>query len=382
MNKHINQLWNIIQKAGNNWGNKIPIKKETSDGRMITYWVSPEDLNQGKMKGQQNLFGDEEMNQGPEPEDSYYSKLDKDTENVKVKPLISKIAAVDPLLAKRIVKKYENYSFGRETRDLDIDIDFELAYSIQMMKNHPDMADLYKEEFIAVTQKKIKMLNNRKMAMARLKKGSEVVYQGKPTKIVSINDRGFPIIEVDGEKRKVFVDEIFDVDKLANSYNKDGTLKKSLTFSGYKLQDRTKIYGMDISIENKKGSYRSGVDSDGHEWKVKMNYDYGYIRGTVGTDGDHVDCYIGPEKNAEEIFIIHQNNPITHDYDEDKCMIGFKNKNDAIKAYKSQYDRPGFFGSCESVSIEDFKTLIYENKGKKLHINKSIYKSICNILGV
>ena len=29
-----------------------------------------------------------------------------------------------------------------------------------------------------------------------------------------------------------------------------------------------------------------------------MNYDYGYIRGTVGTDGDHTDCYIGPDKNA------------------------------------------------------------------------------------
>lgn len=69
---------------------------------------------------------------------------------------------------------------------------------------------------------------------------------------------------------------------------------KSLTYSGHKLQGRTKLYGMDISIENKKGSYRSGVDSDGHKWKTLMHYDYGYIRGTVGVDKDHLDC-VSPE---------------------------------------------------------------------------------------
>ena len=65
---------------------------------------------------------------------------------------------------------------------------------------------------------------------------------------------------------------------------------KSLTYSGHKLQGRTRLYGMDISIENKKGSYRSGTDKDGHKWRTYMNYDYGYIRGTVGTDKDHLDC--------------------------------------------------------------------------------------------
>jgi hypothetical protein len=65
---------------------------------------------------------------------------------------------------------------------------------------------------------------------------------------------------------------------------------KSLTYSGHKLQGRTRLYGMDISIENKKGSYRSGTDKDGHKWRTYMNYDYGYIRGTVGVDKDHLDC--------------------------------------------------------------------------------------------
>lgn len=113
-------------------------------------------------------------------------------------------------------------------------------------------------------------------------------------------------------------------------------INKSLTYSGYKLQGRTRLYGMDISIENKKGTYRKGVDSDGHKWKTLMHYDYGYIRGTVGTDSDHVDCYIGPDKNSKKVYVIHQNNPITHKYDEDKCMLCFESADAAKKAYMKQ----------------------------------------------
>lgn len=142
---------------------------------------------------------------------------------------------------------------------------------------------------------------------------------------------------------------------------------KSLTYSGYKLQGRIKLYGMNISIENKKGTYRSGVDSDGHKWKTLMHYDYGYIRGTVGTDSDHVDCYIGPDKNAKKVYVIHQNNPITHKYDEDKCMLCFESAEAAKKAYMKQYDRPGFFGSMETLTIEQFKTFVYSKQGSRIH---------------
>lgn len=124
---------------------------------------------------------------------------------------------------------------------------------------------------------------------------------------------------------------------------------------------------MDISIENKKGSYRSGVDSDGHKWRTYMNYDYGYIRGTVGTDSDHVDCYIGPDKTADKVYVIHQNNPVTHEYDEDKCMLCFESADAAKKAYMKQYDRPGFFGSMETLTIEQFKSFVFSKQGKRIH---------------
>lgn len=359
----------IRKAAGGEWGRKIPIKKMTSDGRLITYWVSPEDLNQGKLKGQQDLFGSDEMDQEPESEDSYYSKLDKDTELYQIKPLLVKFEETNPALAKRIAEKYTDYKWGRETREIDIKLDYETTWFYKMAKNHPDQKDLYYKDFLESTQKMARQLNNRKLAMARLKVGSKVKYNGQETKIKALSDRGYPVITVDGEEKKVMVDEIVDMNELIEKYGK--TVSKSLTFSGHKLQGRTEFQGMQISIENKKGTYRSGIDSDGHAWKTFMNYTYGYIRGTVGTDGDHVDCYIGDNKDSKNVYIIHQNDPVTHKYDEDKCMLGFNSGIEAKKAYLKQYDKPGFYGSMETMSVEDFKAKVYGNKGKKITVEKS-----------
>ena len=125
---------------------------------------------------------------------------------------------------------------------------------------------------------------------------------------------------------------------------------------------------MDISIENLKGSTRSGTDKDGHEWSINMKFDYGYIRGTVGRDKDHLDCYIGPAPDSERVFIVHQNDPVTGKYDEDKVMLGFETPEAAKKAYMSQYDRPGFFGSMDEMSIDAFKEKVFneKNRGKKV----------------
>lgn len=146
------------------------------------------------------------------------------------------------------------------------------------------------------------------------------------------------------------------------------TLWKSLTWSGFPLQGRMKVHGMDISIENRKGSVRRGVDKDGHAWKTKMHYAYGYIRGTVGRDKDHLDCYVGPDKESLKVFIVHQNDPATGAYDEDKVMLGWNSAEEAKAAYLKQYDRPGFFGSMDETDIDTFraKALAKKNHGKKL----------------
>jgi hypothetical protein len=155
---------------------------------------------------------------------------------------------------------------------------------------------------------------------------------------------------------------------------------KSLTWSGYELEDRYKFAGFNISVENKRGSIRRGTDKDGHEWQCKMFFDYGYIRGTEGVDGDHVDVYIGPHEEAQSVYIVHQNDPVTGKYDEDKVMLGFSSLHDARAAYLKQYDRPGFLGKIDVMPIEEFreKVLSKQYHGKMV---KSYSERVLEALG-
>src|SRR3990167_6197901 len=135
-----------------------------------------------------------------------------------------------------------------------------------------------------------------------------------------------------------------------------------LEAGNYKKQ-HIRFAGMEISIENKKGSTREGT-SDGKSWSVKMHYDYGYIRRTEGVDGDHVDVYVGPNEDTEYVYVVHQAKPETGQYDEDKCMLGFDSGEDAKAAYLKQYDSPKFFGGMTAVPVSLFKEKVFDDKGE------------------
>jgi len=141
------------------------------------------------------------------------------------------------------------------------------------------------------------------------------------------------------------------------------------TFSGFKLEGKRKFQGLNISIENERGSLRRGTSEDGHEWQTFMHIQYGYIRLTEGVDGDHVDCYIGANPFSMYAFIIHQQDPKTKKYDEDKVMLGFNSTEDARKAYERQYDRPGYFQSMDTVDMVTFKDMLKKMYGMKLKPN-------------
>lgn len=147
-------------------------------------------------------------------------------------------------------------------------------------------------------------------------------------------------------------------DRLFAEIRRTGFFEKAL-----KLHGRTEFQGLPISIENRKGSIRSGVNQDGEEWQSKMFHAYGYIRGTVGVDGDHVDCFIGPNPKSRTVFVIHQKNPQTKAYDEDKCMLGFDDEISARDAFLACYDDWRFLGPITTMDIDEFKRKI-ENKGQ------------------
>jgi hypothetical protein len=130
-----------------------------------------------------------------------------------------------------------------------------------------------------------------------------------------------------------------------------------------KLEGKRMFQGLPISIETDKGSVREGVDKDtGEPWHVKMSWPYGYLRKTEGVDGDHVDCFIGPNEQATHAYVIHSKNPHTGKYDEDKCMLGFDNPAAAKEAFLDNYSDPGFFGSLEAIPMDRFKEKVFATK--------------------
>ena len=116
-----------------------------------------------------------------------------------------------------------------------------------------------------------------------------------------------------------------------------------------------KVDGYDIVLENPKGSTRSGKDANGKEWSITMKHDYGYIRGTKGTDGDHIDVYLSDNPTAGNVYVVDQVNQRTGDFDEHKVMYGFNSMEEAVQAYRDQYEDGWKVGTVTEVSREEFK---------------------------
>lgn len=140
-----------------------------------------------------------------------------------------------------------------------------------------------------------------------------------------------------------------------------------------------RVQGLEISIENPKGSIRRGTDKDGHEWESKMAADYGYFTGVgEAKDGDAPDVFVGPDLGNQFVHIVNQVDPKTGRYDEMKVMLGYPSREAAIKSYLANYE-DGWkgLGDVKSMHIEDFKhwlktgdlkhRLIYKAATTRLH---------------
>ena len=187
------------------------------------------------------------------------------------------------------------------------------------------------------------------------------------------------------KKLKGKIGESLTTMKVKASHPQKGKVTKKKK-KAFRLQGRMRRYGLDIAIENKKGSTRKGTDPNGKKWEIMMKYPYGYIRGTLAVDSDAVDTYIGPDKKAGNVYVVHQKQikktekwkngrdskgrlpkDSPEAYDEDKVMLCFRSKGAAIKAYRAQYDRPDLFlGPVSTYTVADFKKALVRSFGKKL----------------
>jgi N12 class adenine-specific DNA methylase len=110
--------------------------------------------------------------------------------------------------------------------------------------------------------------------------------------------------------------------------------------AGNYKKGHVKVAGFNISIEQPRGSVRSGTDANGKKWSVTMNNTYGYMTDNVGVDGDHLDVFLSNDIDSwdqQNVYVVDQYN-LDRTFDEHKVMLGFNDRNDATDAYFSNYD--------------------------------------------
>jgi hypothetical protein len=134
------------------------------------------------------------------------------------------------------------------------------------------------------------------------------------------------------------------------------------------------VKGMQIAIENPKGSYRKYKDEKGNDAYNLMHNHYGYFNVTKGKDGDAVDVFIGPDiDNFENVYCVDQNNK-KGEFDETKVMLGFTSKEQAKQAYLSNYS-PTWegFRDITGVSLKVFKKWLYRGRKQRQPFKDYVY---------
>lgn len=140
-----------------------------------------------------------------------------------------------------------------------------------------------------------------------------------------------------------------------------------------------KVHGLDIAVENPRGSTRSGKDPDGKEWAHTMSDHYGYIKRTKGADDEHIDTYVGSNPESEQVFVIDQLDQQSDGFDEHKVMLGFNSQEDAVKAYQANFDKGWKVGPIKAMNKDQFKAWLRDGDTSKPAASKNLKDSIENI---
>jgi diguanylate cyclase (GGDEF)-like protein len=134
--------------------------------------------------------------------------------------------------------------------------------------------------------------------------------------------------------------------------------------AGNYKKGHARIGGLDLSIENPQGSKRRP------EWPELKSH-YGYIRGTVGKDKDHVDAFIKPgtpDDFAGTVYVVDQETA-GGDFDEHKVMLGYGSMEEAEAAYRENYtpDWDGM-GAISAMAMDDFKAWVRDPEKTKQRV--------------
>jgi hypothetical protein len=114
--------------------------------------------------------------------------------------------------------------------------------------------------------------------------------------------------------------------------------------------------GISVRIDRPAGFVQRGRDERGTAWERTYKVDYGYIPRTRGGDGEGVDVYLGPDKDAELAFWISQ---LKGDgaFDEYKLMLGFADQRSA-KTMWAEHVPARLYGGMATTPIGIVKALL------------------------
>jgi len=128
-----------------------------------------------------------------------------------------------------------------------------------------------------------------------------------------------------------------------------------------------------VDVETPEGTVRQGRGQDGSPWAVLMPAHYGEFRGTLGVDGDAVDVFVGPERDAPTAWVIRAKDPKTGRYDEDKVMVGFATRREALRTFRASYDVRGVQGEVTGIPVARLGALLADAKqrGRPLNLHEA-----------
>ncbi|WP_051139113.1 PLxRFG domain-containing protein [Delftia acidovorans] len=120
--------------------------------------------------------------------------------------------------------------------------------------------------------------------------------------------------------------------------------------AGNYKKGHVRLNGLDISIENPAGSRRRP------EWPPLKNH-YGYFKGSVGADKDHVDVFMTDRASDPDlpVFVVDQVNR-DGSFDEHKVVLGAADEADARATYLGNYEKGWTgLGAITQMTQDEFK---------------------------
>ncbi|HFK2905042.1 TPA: PLxRFG domain-containing protein [Stenotrophomonas maltophilia] len=136
--------------------------------------------------------------------------------------------------------------------------------------------------------------------------------------------------------------------------------------AGSYKKGHVRINGHDISIENPAGSQRDP------RWPALKNH-YGYFKGTVGKDKDHVDVFMTDraEDPALPVYVVDQVNK-DGSFDEHKVIMGTASEQEARDTYLANYSKGWTgLGGIKEMSQEQFKSWVRDPKKTTRRVTRS-----------